>query len=45
MPFHVLTAEFVHESNTFKKGETELQRFPAMMCWIWARRPSTAVAM
>ena len=27
MPFHVLTAAFVHESNTFKKGETGLQAF------------------
>ena len=27
MPFHVLTAAFVHESNTFKKGETGLQDF------------------
>ena len=27
MPFHVLTAAFVHESNTFKKGETTLQDF------------------
>jgi len=27
MPFHVLTAAFVHESNTFKKGETSLQDF------------------
>ena len=27
MPFHVLTASFVHESNTFKKGETTLQDF------------------
>ncbi|MCB6179068.1 M81 family metallopeptidase [Rhodobacter sp. Har01] len=27
MPFHVLTAEFVHESNTFTKGETGLQAF------------------
>ena len=27
MSFHVLTAAFVHESNTFKKGETTLQDF------------------
>ncbi|GAB1478681.1 M81 family metallopeptidase [Paracoccaceae bacterium] len=27
MAFHVLTAEFVHESNTFKKGETDLDDF------------------
>jgi len=27
MSFHVLTASFVHESNTFKKGETTLQDF------------------
>jgi microcystin degradation protein MlrC len=27
MPFHVLTGSFVHESNTFKKGETTLQDF------------------
>ncbi|MBL9074695.1 M81 family metallopeptidase [Tabrizicola sp.] len=27
MPFHVLTGSFVHESNTFKKGETGLQDF------------------
>lgn len=27
MPFHVLTGAFVHESNTFKKGETTLQSF------------------
>ena len=27
MAFHVLTAEFVHESNTFKKGETGLDAF------------------
>ena len=27
MPFHVLTGVFVHESNTFKKGETTLQDF------------------
>lgn len=27
MPFHVLTGAFVHESNTFKKGETTLQAF------------------
>ena len=27
MPFHVLTGAFVHESNTFKKGETSLQDF------------------
>jgi hypothetical protein len=27
MTFHVLTGEFVHESNTFKKGETTLQDF------------------
>ncbi|GAB1361036.1 M81 family metallopeptidase [Rhodobacter sp.] len=27
MSFHVLTAAFVHESNTFKKGETGLQDF------------------
>ena len=27
MPFHILTAAFVHESNTFKKGETGLQAF------------------
>lgn len=27
MAFHVLTAEFVHESNTFKKGETGLDDF------------------
>ncbi|AWD22371.1 M81 family metallopeptidase [Fuscovulum blasticum] len=27
MPFHVLTGAFVHESNTFKKGETTLQDF------------------
>ena len=27
MAFHVLTAEFVHESNTFKKGETGLADF------------------
>lgn len=29
MPFRVLTAEFVHESNTFKKGRTELATFCA----------------
>lgn len=29
MPFRVLTAEFVHESNTFKKGRTELAAFEA----------------
>ncbi|MCM2403991.1 M81 family metallopeptidase [Rhizobium sp. S153] len=29
MPFRVLTAEFVHESNTFKKGRTELATFRA----------------
>lgn len=27
MTFHVLTGVFVHESNTFKKGETGLQAF------------------
>lgn len=27
MPFHVLTAEFIHESNTFKKGRTGLHAF------------------
>ena len=27
MTFHVLTGVFVHESNTFKKGETSLQDF------------------
>ncbi len=27
MPHHVLTAEFVHESNTFKKGLTTLEDF------------------
>lgn len=27
MPFHVLTGSFVHESNTFKKGETTLHDF------------------
>lgn len=27
MPFHVLTGAFVHESNTFKKGETTLRDF------------------
>lgn len=27
MSFHVLTGSFVHESNTFKKGETTLQDF------------------
>lgn len=27
MSFHVLTGAFVHESNTFKKGETSLQDF------------------
>jgi microcystin degradation protein MlrC len=27
MPFHILTGAFVHESNTFKKGETCLQAF------------------
>ncbi len=27
MTFHVLTGVFVHESNTFKKGETTLQEF------------------
>ncbi|MBE2274825.1 MAG: M81 family metallopeptidase [Rhodobacteraceae bacterium] len=27
MPFHVLTGAFVHESNTFKMGETTLQEF------------------
>ncbi len=27
MPFHVVTGAFVHESNTFKKGETTLQDF------------------
>lgn len=27
MPLHVLTGVFVHESNTFKKGETGLQDF------------------
>jgi len=27
MPFHVLTGSFVHESNTFKQGETTLQDF------------------
>ena len=27
MPFRVLTAEFVHESNTFKKGSTDLATF------------------
>jgi microcystin degradation protein MlrC len=27
MPFHVLTGVFVHESNTFKKGETSLRDF------------------
>ncbi|WP_333815251.1 M81 family metallopeptidase [Tabrizicola sp.] len=27
MSFHVLTGAFVHESNTFKKGETTLQDF------------------
>ncbi len=29
MTFHVLTAEFIHESNTFKKGETGLSAFAA----------------
>ena len=29
MPFHVLTAEFLHESNTFKKGTTTLRDFAA----------------
>ncbi len=29
MSFRVLTAEFVHESNTFKKGRTELSAFAA----------------
>lgn len=29
MSFRVLTAEFVHESNTFKKGRTELAAFQA----------------
>lgn len=29
MTFHVLTAEFIHESNTFKKGETGLRAFAA----------------
>lgn len=29
MSFRVLTAEFVHESNTFKKGRTELATFRA----------------
>lgn len=27
MTFHVLTAEFVHESNTFKKGRTDIDAF------------------
>jgi microcystin degradation protein MlrC len=27
MTFHVLTAEFIHESNTFKKGATDLRDF------------------
>ena len=27
--FHVLTAEFLHESNTFAKGETDLRAFAA----------------
>lgn len=27
MSFHILTGAFVHESNTFKKGETGLQAF------------------
>ena len=27
MPFHILTGAFVHESNTFKQGETTLQDF------------------
>lgn len=27
MSFHILTGTFVHESNTFKKGETSLQDF------------------
>lgn len=27
MTFHVLTAEFIHESNTFKKGVTDLRAF------------------
>ncbi len=27
MPHHVLTAEFIHESNTFKKGVTDLHAF------------------
>lgn len=27
MTFHVLTAEFIHESNTFKKGKTGLHAF------------------
>lgn len=27
MPFHILTGSFVHESNTFKRGETSLQDF------------------
>lgn len=27
MPFHVLTAEFLHESNTFKRGVTDLRAF------------------
>lgn len=27
MPFHVLTGSFVHESSTFKRGETTLQDF------------------
>ncbi|MBB4065988.1 M81 family metallopeptidase [Gellertiella hungarica] len=29
MPFRVLTAEFIHESNTFKKGSTDLATFTA----------------
>ena len=29
MPFHVLTAEFLHESNTFKQGATTLCDFVA----------------
>ena len=27
MPFRVLTAEFLHESNTFKRGVTDLRAF------------------
>lgn len=29
MTFHVLSAEFIHESNTFKKGTTDLAAFAA----------------